>query len=57
LFPTGRTLLLFEELEETADAIREVQSGYGRHRKPAFDLAEAHVDARRAFEGLVNESL
>jgi hypothetical protein len=55
--PSGEGLFRFATVGEAADALAAVNADYGRHRRAAREIAEAHFDARPALERLLNLAL
>lgn len=51
--PTGEGLLTFGTVDEAAEAIRQVNASYERHRRAARDLAEACFDSDRVLTTLL----
>src|SRR6185436_16942276 len=47
--PVGEGVLLFNDVDEAVEALREVQSDYARHSRGARALAEEHFEASKVF--------
>ena len=57
LLPNGEGMFRFSTLEEAADALVAVNTDYERHCRAARDLAEAHFDARKVLERMIEAGL
>jgi hypothetical protein len=53
--PTGRGLVLFDELDGAVAAIEEVESDYASHAAAARELAVEYLDARRVLQRLLEQ--
>ncbi|MGH7864537.1 MAG: glycosyltransferase family 1 protein, partial [Candidatus Binataceae bacterium] len=51
--PTGRGLLVFNDLEEAAAGIAEIQASYSLHSAAARELAEAYFDHRKCLNEML----
>ena len=57
LLPNGEGMFRFSTLEEAADALVAVNTDYERHCRAARDLTEAHFDARKVLERMIEAGL
>ena len=55
--PNGEGLFRFSTLGEAADALAAVNADYERHCRAARELAEAHFDAKRIADRILNLAL
>ncbi len=53
--PTGRGLVLFDEVDGAVAAIEEIESDYARHATAARELAVEYLDARRVLLRLLEQ--
>jgi hypothetical protein len=52
--PRGEGLLTFSTAEQAAAAVAEIEADFGRHRRAAREIAEAHLDARKVLPHLLD---
>src|SRR5207248_1201176 len=55
--PDGEGMFRFSTAAEAADALAAINANYERHCRAAREIAEAHFDARRSLETILNVSL
>ena len=55
--PHGEGMFRFSTLEEAVEALAAVNADYQRHCRAARELAEAHFDAKRVVDTILNVSL
>ena len=55
--PDGEGMFRFSTAAEAADAFAAINANYERHCRAARDIAEAHFDARRSLETILNVAL
>jgi hypothetical protein len=54
--PVGEGVLLFNDVDEAVEALREVQSDYARHSRGARALAEEHFEASKVFRRMIEDA-
>lgn len=57
VLPVGEGLLSFTQVEEAADAIREVRGNYERHAKAAHAIAQEYFDSDKVLSRLIEEAI
>ncbi|PYR06088.1 MAG: hypothetical protein DMG00_19955 [Acidobacteria bacterium] len=55
--PDGEGMFRFSTAAEAADAFAAINANYERHCRAAREIAEAHFDARRSLETILNVAL
>jgi len=55
--PDGEGMFRFSTAAEAADAFAAINANYERHCRAARDIAEAHFEARRSLETILNVAL
>jgi hypothetical protein len=55
--PNGEGMFRFSTAAEAADALAAINANYERHCRAAREIAEAHFDARRSLETILNVAL
>lgn len=55
--PNGEGMFRFTTLQEGASALAAINGNYRRHCRAAREIAEAHFDAKKALEGIMNLAL
>ena len=54
--PTSRGILSFSDMEQAADAIRNVQANYRAHAAAALEIAREYFDASKVLPDLLAEA-
>jgi len=57
VLPVGEGILPFRNIEEAADAIREVETNYKLHAKAAREMAVEYFDSDKVLARLINDAL
>src|SRR2546423_7120148 len=55
--PHGEGMFRFSTAAEAADAFAAINANYAHHCRAAREIAEAHFDARRSLETVLNAAL
>ena len=57
VLPIGEGLLAFSDTEGAIEAIREIESNYGRHARAAREIAAEYFDSDKVLTQLVEEAM
>jgi len=57
VIPTGKGVLKFTNLEEAAEAIREVEADYKRHAEAARGIAAVYFDSEKVLKSLIERAM
>jgi branched-subunit amino acid aminotransferase/4-amino-4-deoxychorismate lyase len=55
--PVGEGILLFNTIEEAADAILEVEANYHRHTEAAREIGKEHFDSKKVLTQLIEQAM